>query len=78
MSDTEKVLRDSPRTGKIRRLSRHDVHGWFGSPLFTSPKASGVLIALQKLFFWSALAFLQPLQSAKYHSNSSIALLKPN
>jgi hypothetical protein len=31
-----------------------------------------VLLALQKLFFWFALAFLQPRQSAKYHSNSSI------
>jgi hypothetical protein len=33
------------------------VHGWFGSPLFTSPKASGVLIALQKLFFGLRLPF---------------------
>ena len=39
---------------------RRDVHGWFGSPLFTSPKASGVLLALQKLFFGLRLPLSSP------------------
>ena len=45
---------------KFAVRSRHDVHGWFGSPLLTSPKASGVLIALQKLFLVCACLYATP------------------